>query len=73
MQSEDGIVLREFLIRVLIENGVTVTPHQGSTTGHLVLGKGDVLDVRQIPEEVHRRMVHALARKFDIAKHLFYN
>lgn len=73
MQSEDGVVGREFLIRVLIDNGVTVSPQKGSILGHLVIAKGTVLEVRVIPEIVCRQMVRAFSIKFEVPIHLFYN
>ena len=73
MQSEDGTVGREFLLRVLTEGRVSVTQQKESESGTLVLAKDGILDVRVFEERVGRRIVHTLARKFDIPIHLFYN
>lgn len=72
MQSENGIVGREFVLRVLQENGVSISPQKGTAQGHLVLVKGEILEVRVLEQEVGRRMVRALSLKFSIPIHLFY-
>jgi hypothetical protein len=73
MQSIDGTVAREYVIRILAENGVSVLPQKGSKNGELVFAKGSVLEVRTLPNPVSRRTVHYLSRKFETAIHLFYS
>lgn len=73
MQSIDGRVGREFVIRVLQENGVSVSQQKDAPTGELILAKNGVLLSTMIPTIVGRRMIHTFARKFSIAIHLFYN
>jgi hypothetical protein len=73
MQSEDGVVGREFVLHVLADEKVTISQQKGSPQGTLVLAKDGVLDVRIIPDPVSRRMIRTFSRKFDIAIHLFYN
>lgn len=73
MQSYDGTVPRDYVIRILQESGVSVSPQKGASNGEMVLAKGDVLEVRSLPNPISRKMTHYLARKFDVAIHLFYN
>jgi hypothetical protein len=73
MYSDGGVVSREFLIRILKEHGVTVAAQKDSSVGHLVIAKGDTLEVRVIPDMVCRQMVRAFSMKFNIPMHLFYN
>ena len=73
MLSDDGTVAREYVLRILGEGGVTISPQKDSKTGELVLAKNGYLDVRCIPDPVSRRMVHRFSRTFGIAIHLFYS
>ena len=38
-----------------------------------VFAKGEIIDVRRMPEEFSRRLVNQLARKFGIPVHIFWN
>jgi hypothetical protein len=68
----DGTVSREFVLRILVEGGVSVAQQKDSDVGMIVLAKGDILDVRVIPDPVSRPMIHRFSREFGIAIHLFY-
>jgi len=70
-QSIDGTVGREYVLRILQENGVSVAPN--SESGELVLTKDNIIDSRKLPEIVGRRLVHYLSRRFKVHIHLFYN
>ena len=72
MRSEDGVVGREMVIRVLTENGVSVTPQKNTDLGNLVLAKNGTLEVRKFEDEVGRKLVRALSMKFEIPIHFFY-
>ncbi len=73
MQSLYGAVSREYAIRTLTENGVSVSQQKGSNNGELVIAKGEVLEVRSLEDSINRKMVRNLSRKFEVPIHLFYN
>jgi hypothetical protein len=71
--SDTGKVVRKTVIEVLRAYGVEVSPQESAPNGMMTLSQGDVLDSRIIPEEVGKKMLHYLERKFQIPLHHFYN
>jgi hypothetical protein len=67
-----GGVARKIVVMVLSANGVSVG--NGIDSDRLTVSKGDISEVLVIgkEKEVSRRMVHRLARIFDIEISLFY-
>jgi hypothetical protein len=71
--SEGGEVDRETVIAVLRANQVDVHGQEDGPAGMLVIAKGELIEARQLPKSVSRKMVHYLSRKFSVPIHLFYN
>lgn len=67
-----GGVSRKIVVAVLIAHDVAVG--NGPDSDRLMVSKGDISDVLIIGknEEVSRRMVHRMARLFDIEISRFY-
>jgi hypothetical protein len=65
--------LREHVIELLLEKGVSVDPHPSTEDDMLTLSRGDVLVSVRLSKECSKKMLQTLSRKFEIAIHLFYN
>ena len=68
--SQDGEVSRNIVIDILKTCGVSVSEQPKDS---YVLELGDVLEVINLPQEVCRRRLHELQRKFRVPIHFFYN
>ena len=68
--SQDGEVSRNIVIDILRACGVSVSEQSKDS---YVLQLGDVLEVINLPQEVCRRRLHELQRKFRVPIHYFYN
>ena len=64
----DGALPRKHVINVLEENGVGVTKKKGK----YILSVPKFVEIQFLPEMLPRRLVHHLARRFDIDPFLFY-
>ena len=56
------------MFQVLAAYGVSVTQEADNS----VMSKGDIIEVQCLPDSVHRRMLHRLARLFGVPIHHFY-
>ena len=64
-----GAVTRHDVLRVLCSAGVRIVKDGDEFT----LSADDVLESQRLPASVPRRMVHRLARLFDVPIHSFYH
>jgi hypothetical protein len=71
--SESGEVDRDVVIAVLRQNGVDVHGQDDGPEDMLVLAKGNKVEGQRLPKMVSRKMLHYLARKYDIYIHHFYH
>jgi len=67
--GEPGSVKKDVALEVLVAHGVSVV-HKGNK---VILSKGNVIEVQLFPARLHRRMLHRLARRFDIPIYHFYH
>lgn len=59
--------------KTLRANGVDVSFQEGGESNMMILAKGDILEVRRIPERVKKKSLHYLSRTFDIPIYIFFN
>jgi hypothetical protein len=71
--SETGEISFADAIKVLEKNNVSVSKEENGSADMYVLAKGDVVKVERLTDPVSRKMVHYLARIFDIGVHEFYH
>lgn len=64
-----GAVTRHDVLSVLCKAGVRIV-HEGD---EFTLSNDSVLESQRLPANIPRRMVHRLARLFDIPIHSFYH
>src|ERR1039457_1696455 len=69
----EGAVDRDTVIRVLTNNGVSVTQQEDGLEGMLVLAKGEYFETRRIPIVVRKNLLRRFERKFGIPIATFYN
>lgn len=63
-----GTVKKSVALKVLRNNGASVID-EGDRT---IINKGDITEVYYFPSLLNRRMVHTLARKYNVSIHFFY-
>ena len=72
MSEKDGVSKNDVLT-VLRACQVDVYAQDDGEEEMTVFAKGEVIDVRRMPEEFSRRLVNQLGRKFGIPVHFFWN
>lgn len=68
--GDEGSVGREIVIKVLRSHSVEVSPQQD---GMYLLVKENLIEERKLHDQIGRKQLHYLARKFDVPIHHFYN
>ena len=71
--SETGEISFADAIAVMEKNGVSVSKEENGTADMYVLAKGEIVKVERLTDPISRRMVHYLARTFNIGVHEFYH
>lgn len=66
-------VIRSTVIDVLRLSGVEVQEEEDGPPGMMILAKGDYIETRDIPADCGTKLLHYLARKFDVPIHHFFN
>lgn len=64
----DGALPRKHVINVLKDHGVVVARKKG----RYVLSMPNFIEIQYLPEMLPRRLIHHLARRFDIDPFLFW-
>ncbi|MGA2991950.1 MAG: hypothetical protein ABSD88_15860 [Candidatus Korobacteraceae bacterium] len=71
--TDIGDVAKSVVIEVLRAHGVEVSEQQDGEPGMMLLVKGDLLEVRDIPERASKRLLQYFSRTYKIPIHHFYN
>jgi hypothetical protein len=72
LRSEDGTAPKATVLKVLELKGVTITDQVGGFDDMKVFEKGNVVESHRLPDPVGKKMLHYLARVFEVPIHLFY-
>ena len=72
MRSDDGTASKQDVIKVLETNGVEVSPQDGGFDGMVVLEKGGTVEARRLPDRPGKKLLHYIARKYEIPIYKFY-
>lgn len=71
--TDAGNVVRSVVIDALRAHGVEVSEQQDGDPGMMLLVKGDLMEVREIPERASKKLLQYLSRTYAIPIHHFYN
>ncbi len=72
--ADTGEVPRDVVLLVLRAHEVDISPQQGNDNPEMcVLAKGGIVESREIPPMVGRRVLQHFKHKFEIPIHHFYN
>ena len=71
--ANTGAVKRDIVIMVLRAHGVDISQQESGPGGMLVLAKDELVEARILPDDVGRRLLQYLQRKFRVPVHHFYN